>query len=141
VANEAFVATVTGALWPLVMVSATAPLIISISAALSSLSARARQLAAELRDTTTPAPRRESIRDQLRWFQIRALLAYGANLLLYVSVLCFVGTVAVMSITGHSVAAVAWIFLVGTALLLAAVALQVAELAFAQRTLDRDLRS
>ena len=139
--NDAFIQSVTGALWPLVMVSATAPLIISVSNAHATLSARARQLAAELRDATTPAARCRSVRDQLRWFHVRVTLAHAAHLLLYLAVLCFVGSVAIMSIVRHSIGAIAWMFVVGTTLLLGAVALQLVELAFAHRTLDRDLDS
>jgi hypothetical protein len=133
--------TVTAALWPLVMVSATAPLIISIGNAHANLSARVRQLGDERRDPATAPARRESVREQLYWFRVRIRLSHAAHVLLYLGILCFIGTVAIMSLKPKAAAACVWIFFSGTILLLAAVVMQLVELSMAHRTIDRDLAS
>lgn len=133
--------TVTAALWPLVMVSATAPLIISISGSHANLSARARLLAEEKRSPTITPARRQSVQQQLDWFRLRIRLSHAAHMLLYLAVLCFVGTVAMMSLQPRTATACVWVFFSGTLLLLIAVLLQLVELSTAHRTIERDLAS
>jgi Protein of unknown function (DUF2721) len=131
--------TATAALWPLVMVSATAPLIISISNSHANLSMRARQLADERRSPTITQARRESVRHQLQLFRLRIHLSHGAHMLLYLAVLCFVSTVALLGFKPRTASACVCVFFLGTAFLLFAILLQLVQLSVAHRTIERDL--
>lgn len=131
--------TVTAALWPLVMVSATAPLIISIGNSHSNLAARARHLAVEKRSLTITPARRQNVQHQLDLFRIRIHLTHAAHVLLYLAVLCFVGTVAMMSFSPRTATACISVFLLGTTFLLVAIVLQLVQLSVAHRTIEHDL--
>lgn len=85
---DPLLAAVTHALWPLVMVSVTAPIIISVANAHAAMSGRIRELAAERRDPATSPGRDESLRAQLALFRVRIRLSHAAHVLLHLSVLC-----------------------------------------------------
>jgi hypothetical protein len=132
---------IPAALWPLVMVSATGPLIISIGNAHARLADQARRLASELRDPATTPTRLESVRCQLHWFRIRLRLSQVAHILLCLAVLCFVDTVALSSLVPAASGLGVRIFMLGTVQLIVSIVLQTIELSMAHRTIDRDMAS
>jgi Protein of unknown function (DUF2721) len=133
---------IAAAVTPVVMISAAAVLILGVNQKHASLGDRVRALSAEFRAAGTTAERRESIRAQIRLFERRLGYVATAHLWLYASVVCFVGTVLVITLTARSPA---WdrvalgIFVLGIALMLGAPIMEVVELRLAHRALDQEL--
>jgi hypothetical protein len=133
-----YLTLISAAVTPVVMISACAVLIMGISSKHTALSDRIRALAAELRGLSSGSPRRDLARRQLQTFMRRALLAWMAHCLLYLATGAFSATVliALAALRRH-----AWggltlgLFVLGTALLLPALALEIGELLLAQSTL------
>src|SRR3954454_4979623 len=133
-----FLALISAAVTPVVMVSACATLIIGIGAKHAGLADQARNIAAQLRGAPEDSPRRPTLRRQLRIFLWRATLAWLAHCLLYLSAAIFASTVlaALLALrrTVHG-----WLtltlFTLGTLSLVPALILELMELLLAHRTL------
>jgi hypothetical protein len=133
-----FLAVISAAVTPVVMVSACAILITGVGAKHAGLSDRIRDLAGELRATPAEGARRELLRRQLRAFNRRATFSWLAHCLLYLACITFSATVltALLGLRrepwgGLTLA----LFVLGILLLLSALLLELAELLLAQATL------
>jgi hypothetical protein len=104
------------------------------------LADRIRGMTAELRDAATSESRRRSILDQLRAFETRLRLAHCAHVLIYVSSLVLVSLVIVLALERRHGPVDATLFVLGLACVFAALALEIAELLMAHRTMARELQ-
>src|SRR5580698_2610299 len=86
-------AAIAAAVTPVVMISANAILIGSISSKHQAMSDRVRSLTAEWRSPGTSAARRDSIRAQVQMFALRITWISRAHFLLYVATACFLAMV------------------------------------------------
>lgn len=133
---------ITTAVTPAVMVSASAILIGGINSKHQSLSDRVRGLAAEFRGVDTPAPRKQVIREQIRYFRRRIRLVAAAHISLYCATACFVAMVIVISFTvkvSTLIVATLPFFLAGVALVFVAVVLEIRELRMSGETMRLEL--
>jgi hypothetical protein len=122
-----------------VVITVTAVMSNSLGAKHANLGTRMRALTAELRDGATPEQRRRSILAQLRIFHARLRLAHGANVLIHAAALMLVLLVIALTVEStHGVFDVA-LFVVGLVCTFAALALEIAELLLAERTMAREL--
>src|SRR5580693_9179236 len=92
-------AAIAAAVTPVVMISANAILIGSISSKHQAMSDRVRSLTAEWRSPGTSAARRDSIRAQVQMFTLRIAWISRAHYLLYVATACFIAMVLVIALT------------------------------------------
>src|SRR5580698_11212151 len=90
-------AAIAAAVTPVVMISANAILIGSISSKHQAMSDRVRSLTAEWRSPGTSAARRDSIRAQVQMFTLRIAWISRAHFLLYVATACFLAMVLVIA--------------------------------------------
>jgi hypothetical protein len=92
-------AAIASAVTPVVMISANAILIGTISSKHQAMSDRVRLLTAEWRSPGTSAARRHAIRAQLRLFGLRIAWISRAHFLLYAATACFIAMVLVIALT------------------------------------------
>jgi hypothetical protein len=136
--SSSFLALISAAVTPVVMVSACATLIIGIGAKHAGLADQARALAAQYRAEPAGSTRRLTLRRQLRIFLWRAMLAWLAHCLLYLSAAIFASTVLAALFALRRTALgrpTLSLFTLGTATLIPALILELTELLLAQRTL------
>src|SRR5438309_11638956 len=91
--SSGFLSLISAAVTPVVMVSACATLIIGIGAKHAGLADQARSIASQYRAAPGDSARRLTLRRQLRIFLWRAMLAWLAHCLLYLSAAIFASTV------------------------------------------------
>jgi len=84
--------TLTAAVAPIVLVSAAGLLLNGMQTKNLHLSDRIRGLTAEVRNPALTPVRRRQVTDQLPYFAQRIRLSQHALELLYIAILCFVGT-------------------------------------------------
>jgi hypothetical protein len=140
-ATPAVMAAITAAVTPVVMISANAILIGTISAKHQAMSERVRALAAEWRTPDSSAARRETIGRQCRLFQQRIAWVGRAHFLLYVATGCFISMVMVIAITPvtQTWAVISLpLLLTGVFLMLIAIVLELLDLSRARATLEID---
>jgi hypothetical protein len=138
-----FLSLISAAVTPAVMISVCAVLILGIANKHAGLADRARALAAEYRSTTAESDRQPVIRRELRAFMRRATLSWLAHCLMYVAAVIYSGTVvsALLALRRAD-----WsrptigLFLLGTCLLILALALEFLELLLAHATLQWETR-
>jgi hypothetical protein len=136
-------AAISAAVTPVVMISANAILISSISAKHQSMSDRMRALTAEWRDPGTPDQRRGTIADQLRLFDQRLRWITWSHIILYAATGCFITMVIVIAssraleaLTGTSLV----LLIVGVALMFVGIVLELLDLAKARTTVQLELK-
>lgn len=133
-----FLALISAAVTPVVMVSACATLIIGIGAKHSGLADQARRTAALLRAADDDPARRFTLYRQLRTFLWRATFAWLAHCLLYLSAAIFAAAVLAALFTLRKTALgrpTLTLLTMGTLTLIPALLLELMELLLAQRTL------
>jgi hypothetical protein len=91
--------SIGAAVTPVVMISANAILIGTISAKHQAMAEQLRTLTAEWRDPGTHAWRREAIREQVQLFTSRIVWIARAHYLLYVATVFFIAMVMVSALT------------------------------------------
>jgi hypothetical protein len=139
--GSGFLSLISAAVTPVVMVSACATLIIGIGAKHAGLADLARSIASEYRSEPAGSARRDTLRRQLRIFLWRAMLAWLAHCLLYLSAAIFASTVlaALLALRRTALGRPTLIlFTLGTVTLVPALILELMELLLAQRTLVWD---
>src|SRR5579863_9909466 len=92
-------AAIAAAVTPVVMISANAILIGTISAKHQAMSDRLRSLTAEWRSSGTSVARRDSILAQVKLFTDLIAWISRAHYLLYVATVCFIAMVMVIALT------------------------------------------
>ena len=140
-ATPAVMAAITAAVTPVVMISANAILIGSISAKHQAMSDRVRMLTAEWRGPGVSASRREAIDRQVRLFSDRIAWVRRAHFLLYVATACFIAMVMVIAIaplTRTGTALSLPLLLSGVFLMLIAIVFELLDLKMARATLEID---
>ena len=139
---DGFLTLISAAVTPVVMISACAILITGVGTKHAGLSDRVRALAAEMRSLPPDSGRRPLVRVQLRTFMRRTSLAWIAHCLLYLAALVFSTTVlvALFAVRQHGWGRLTLeLFILGTALLLAALIAEFGELLLAQSTLQSEV--
>jgi hypothetical protein len=135
----------TTAVAPIVLVSAAGLLFNGIQAKNLHLSDRTRALPAELRHPALTPDRKCQILDQLPYFARRIRLSQYALELLYIAILCFVGTSFLLA-SAFWVGAptlplvITLIFLTGVSLLIVALGLEFVEMWIGLKTIDIEMR-
>ena len=137
--------SLTSAIAPVVMVSAAGLLFNGVQAKNLHLSDRIRTLATELRRPDLTRARQSQVRAQVTLFRARIRLSQWSLDCLYVAMLCFVVTSLLLASTlwlGTPVlpTLVTATFLLGVIVLIAAMILELVELAIALRTIDIEIR-
>jgi hypothetical protein len=130
------------AVTPVVLVSAAAILISGVNTRYIAISDRMRSLAQEYRNRTCDPHRRDVIARQMATFKLRVRLVSWAERMLYFSVACFTSVALMISAAlSKSVleAASLPVFTMGILLIVIAIALQLAELQFSNRTLRLEI--
>jgi hypothetical protein len=130
---------ISSALTPVVMITVTALMANGLSSKHALLATRMRELTAELRAGLTTEERRGSIRAQLALFDLRLRLAHGAHLLIYIAALLMMLLVILLTIERSHGGIDAALFVMGLVCASAALALAIAELVFADRTMVFEL--
>jgi hypothetical protein len=137
--SSGFLALISGAVTPVVMISACAILVSGVGSRHTELSDRIRALAAEYRATAAGNPRRQVVRNQLCAFLRRSRLTWLAHCFLYLAAADFAAAVLTAL---HALRRTGWglptivVFIFGTVLLLTALLLMLGELRLAQTTLE-----
>ena len=129
-------AAIAAAVTPVVMISANAILIGSISSKHQAMADRLRILTAEWRSTGTSAARRDSIRAQVEMFTWRIALISQAHFLLYVATACFLAMVLGIALSIQMLSLP--LLLAGVILMLMAIVLELLDLRKARATIDLD---
>jgi uncharacterized protein DUF2721 len=132
---------ISSALTPVVMITVTALMANGLSSKHAVLATRMRELTAELRDGPKTEDRRRSIRAQLALFDLRLRLAHGAHLLIYTAALLLMLLVILLTLERAHGGIDAALFVMGLVCASAALALAIAELVFADRTMVSELSS
>lgn len=133
---------IASAVTPAVLISATAILLNGVATKHSNMSNRIRGVGAEYRNSATTSERRESIRSQVKWMDLRIRHIRRAHLSLYSAIACFVVMILVLTVTKVSQS---WVyvsvplFLLGVGLLLGGVLSELLELRLAHKTLGIEL--
>jgi hypothetical protein len=142
-AAQGTMAAIAAAVTPVVMISANAILIGTISAKHQAMSDRLRSLTAEWRSSGTSAARRDAILAQVKLFTDRIAWISRAHYLLYVATVCFIAMVMVIALTpviqtwaGFSVP----LLLSGVSLMLLAILLELLDLRRARATIEMETR-
>lgn len=143
--TQAVMAAIASAVTPVVMISANAILIGSISSKHQAMSDRLRALTAEWRSPDSSTLRRDSIKSQVRLFTLRIAWISRAHFLLYVATACFLAMVLMIAlapfITRWSTLAISLPLLLGGVLLmLMAIFLELLDLRKARTTIDIESR-
>lgn len=136
-------AAIAAAVTPVVMISANAILIGAISSKHQAMADRLRALSAEWRSDATSAPRRDSIREQVKVFRRRIAWIARAHSLLYVATVCFIAMIIAIALTpvirtwaNLSVP----LLLSGVSLMLIAIVLELLDLRMARATIEIESR-
>ncbi len=127
-------AAIAAAVTPVVMISANAILIGSISSKHQAMSDRLRILTAEWRSPGTSAARRDSIRAQVRVFTMRIAWISQAHFLLYVATACFLAMVLGIALSLPLLSLP--LLLGGVILMLLAILLELLDLRKARATME-----
>jgi Protein of unknown function (DUF2721) len=130
---------IAAAVTPVVMISANAILIGTISAKHQAMSDRLRALTGEWRQPGTGAARRDSIMAQVRLFEQRIAWISRAHYLLYVATVCFIAMVMVIAMTPvlRTWGAISVPLLIcGVSLMLIAIILELRDLGHSRCTLN-----
>jgi len=127
-------AAIAAAVTPVVMISANAILIGSISSKHQAMSDRVRSLTAEWRSPGTSAARRDSIRAQVEMFTLRIAWISRAHFLLYVATACFLVMVLGIALSLPSLSLP--LLLGGVILMLLAIFLELLDLRKARATIE-----
>lgn len=136
-------AAIAAAVTPVVMISANAILIGTISAKHQAMSDRLRSLTAEWRNSGTSATRRDAIFTQVKLFTDRIAWISRAHYLLYVATVCFIAMVMVIALTP---VIQTWaefsvpLLLGGVSLMLIAIVLELLDLRRARATIEMETR-
>jgi hypothetical protein len=139
-------AAIAAAVTPVVMISANAILIGTISSKHQAMSDRLRLLTAEWRSPDTSAARRDAIRAQARLFTLRIAWISRAHILLYAATACFIAMVLVIALAP---VIPRWqtlelfslpLLLGGVFLMLTAIFLELLELRKARATIELEIR-
>lgn len=99
VLSQTSIDTISAAVTPVVMISANAILISSVSSKHDSMASRLRLLAAEFRTPGTTMERQRVIQEQIRMFAKRLWRVSMAHLLLYGAAACFIGIVLMIAVS------------------------------------------
>jgi Protein of unknown function (DUF2721) len=141
--TQGTMAAIAAAVTPVVMISANAILIGTISAKHQAMADRVRSLAAEWRAAGTSAERRGAIAEQVRIFKHRISWISHAHYLLYVATVFFVAMVIVIAL---SPVVRTWadfsvpLLLCGVSLMLIAIVVELLDLGKARATVDLETR-
>ena len=127
-------AAIAAAVTPVVMISANAILIGSISSKHQAMSDRVRSLTAEWRSPGTGAARRDSIRAQVQMFALRITWISRAHFLLYVATACFLAMVLGIALSLPLLSLP--LLLGGVILMLLAIFLELLDLRKARATIE-----
>jgi len=142
-AAPALLQLISSAVTPVVMISACASLILGINNKNSSLADRVRLAVAECRTTELSDSRRQQLVLQIAIFYRRYVLSWAALVMLFSAIIIFVLTVVMIVLTQrnriHLEGIVLGMFLIGTVFMLAAAAVEVWEIAFANRSLQIEM--
>jgi hypothetical protein len=125
---------IAAAVTPVVMISANAILIGSISSKHQAMSDRLRILTAEWRSPGASADRRDSIRAQVQLFTLRIAWISRAHFLLYVATACFLAMVLGIALSLPLLSLP--LLLVGVILMLMAILLELLDLRKARATIE-----
>jgi hypothetical protein len=134
-------AAIAAAVTPVVMISANAILIGTISAKHQGMSDRVRALTAESRDPATSAARRDAIHAQVRLFRGRIAWISRSHQILYVATVFFLAMVMVIAL---SPVIQTWadfsvpLLLGGVALMLIAIVLELLDLRKARASIEAE---
>ena len=126
-------AAIAAAVTPVVMISANAILIGSISSKHQAMADRLRILTAEWRSPGTTAARRDSIRAQVEMFTLRIAWISRAHFLLYVATACFLAMVLGIALSIQMLSLP--LLLAGVILMLMAIVLELLDLRKARATI------
>lgn len=132
---------IAAAVTPVVMISANAILIGTISAKHQSMSDRLRALTAELRDPGASALRREAIRAQVQLFRRRIAWISRSHQILYVATVFFLAMVMVIAL---SPVIQTWVdfsvplLVGGVVLMLIAIVMELLDLAKARASIEAE---
>ena len=136
--------SISAAVTPVVMLSACGTLTISVNSRQQHLSDRIRAAAAESRLGSVSAERRAQLGEQLVVFNHRFLCSWLASCALYGAICCFGLTTLVILATQRRLSQgeplVFTFFLLGIALMIAAVVCVMGEVALSWRTLRLEMR-
>jgi hypothetical protein len=132
--GQTTMAAIAAAVTPVVMISANAILIGSISSKHQAMSDRLRSLAAEWRSPGTSAARRDSIRAQVQMFTVRIAWISRAHFLLYVATACFLAMVLGIALSLPLLSLP--LLLGGVILMLLAIFLELLDLRKARATIE-----
>lgn len=127
--------TVSAAVTPVVLVSASAVLILGVGNKHQNMADRVRSLNTERRSPATPGERRASIDRQISLLVRRIRFSRTAHLILYVSILFFIGMALLLLFAPTAFGAGVTLLIAGVALMLAAVVCEILELRLAEQTL------
>lgn len=133
---------ITAAVTPVVMVSTTALLVVGVNTKHQSMSDRLRVLTSEFRAPGTKPARRASICRQTALFERRIAYIATGHRLLYAAIVLFLMTILLIVLSPLKVAwtpAAYALFLSGVVLMLTAVACELLELSYANRTLRAEI--
>jgi len=133
---------IAAAVTPVVMLSATAALALSITNKYGMLAARIRALSTEYRHVETTAARRENIREQLLLFSRRFEYASRAHQGLYLAAICFTATALSIVLVRQAdtwQGAVLVLFVVGILLTVGALCCELEEIRLGHQTLALEL--
>ena len=130
-------AAISAAVTPVVMISANAILISTITSKHQSMSDRLRALTAEWRNAATPVTRREAISLQLRLFDERLRWVTWSHIILYMATACFIAMVIAIAVSPRLEAlsgASLGLLIAGVALMFLGILLELLDLAKARAT-------
>lgn len=133
---------ITAAVTPVVMISTSALLIVGINAKHQSMSDRVRTLTTEFRAPSTKSERRAAISRQAHLFERRIAYTATGHRLLYLAIVLFLVTILLIIVSPLNVAwtpAAYALFFSGVLLMLTAVAFELLELSFSNRTLQAEI--
>ncbi len=135
----------TAAVAPIVLVSAAGLLYNGVQTKNLHLSDRIRALTAELRNPAITPDRRQQVTEQLPYFDKRIRFSQHALELLYVAILCFVGTSLLLASTlwvGPPALpiVITTVFVAGVALLSLALGLEFVEMWIGLKTIEIETR-
>jgi ABC-type uncharacterized transport system permease subunit len=136
--------TVTGAVTPVVLISASAVLIMGVNVKHQAHAKRLRALSAELREGKFSPIRLACIHAQIKLFLRRYRLSQIAHLLLYLSVICYCLMVLVLALfvnTAIPQNVVPALLFAGIALTLFACTFEVMESQLGKRTIEMEIAS
>jgi hypothetical protein len=139
-------AAIAAAVTPVVMISANAILIGTISSKHQAMSDRLRTLTEEWRNAGTSAARRESIRAQMPLFMRRIAWISRAHFLLYAATACFMAMVLVIALSPVITSLPAFelmslpLLLGGVILMLTAIFFELLDLGKARATIEMEIR-